>query len=73
MDLDHPAVLFSGLVIGAVGFGLFLYGKKAPDLPTLAAGCALGVLPMFAHSLVVLWGVTAVCAGGLYAMKRLGA
>lgn len=73
MDLDHPAVLFSGLVIGAVGLGLFLYGKRAPDLPTLAAGAALGVLPLFAHSLVVLWGLTALCGGGLYVVKRLGA
>lgn len=73
LDLDHPAVLFSGLVIGAVGLGLFIYGKKAPDLPTLAAGCVLSALPMVAHSLLALWGVTALCAGGLYAAKRFGA
>lgn len=72
MDLDNPAVLFSGLILGAVGMGMFIYGKKQGRLDCLAVGVVLSVVPMIAHSLLVIWGVAAACIGGMYAQSRLG-
>jgi hypothetical protein len=72
MNLDHPGVLFSGLVLGAVGAGFVLYGRKQGRFDCLAVGIVLSVVPFFAHSLLVMWGVAAACAGGLYASSRSG-
>jgi hypothetical protein len=72
MDLDHPAVLFSGLVLGAIGMGFFIYGKKQARLDCLAIGVVLSVVPLLAHSLLILWGTAAACLGALYAQSRLG-
>ena len=72
MDLDHPAVLFSGLILGCIGMGFFIYGKKQGRLDCLAVGLVLGVVPMVAHSLLVIWGVAAACLGGMYAQSRIG-
>ena len=72
MNLDNPAFLFSGLLLGAVGMGMFIYGKKQQRLDCLAVGAVLGVLPMVAHSLLLMWGVAGVCIGGMYARSRLG-
>lgn len=72
MDLDNPAVLFSGLLIGAVGMGFFIHGKKNADLRSLLAGIALSVIPLVGHSLLVLWGTTGLCATAYYAAARKG-
>lgn len=72
MELDNPAVLFSGLLIGAVGMGFFLYGKKNADFRSLLAGVALSVIPFVGHSLLVLWGTTGLCAAAYYAVARKG-
>jgi hypothetical protein len=72
MDLDHPAVLFSGLILGAIGAGFFIYGKKQGRIDCLAVGVVLSVVPLLAHSLLVLWGVAALCLGGMYAQSRVG-
>ena len=72
MDIDNPAVLFSGIVIGAIGLGLFIYGKKAPDFGFLMSGVALSVIPFFAHSMLALWGLSGLCASALYLMRKMG-
>ncbi|MDQ7013008.1 MAG: amino acid transport protein [Planctomycetota bacterium] len=72
MNLDNPGVLFSGLILGAIGMGMFIYGKKQQRLDCLAVGVALSVLPMVAHSLLVIWGVAGACLGGMYAKSRVG-
>ena len=71
MNLDNPAVLFSGMLIGTVGLGLFIYGKKAIDTRFLVSGIALCVLPFFAHSMLALWGLTGVCAAALFVSNRI--
>lgn len=61
MSLD-PAWLFLSLVIGGVGLGLFLYGKKQSRWPHMVAGLVLmgytyfveGTLAMVAIALAVL-------------------
>lgn len=70
MDLSNPWVLFSGLFIGAIGAGLFMYGRKAESPRCLFAGVALCIMPYFVSSLIVLWLLTAGTLGGLYALAR---
>ncbi len=70
MNLDNPAILMSGLVIGTIGLGLFLYGRKAGSARALLAGVVLGVLPLGVQSLAVLWGATAACLAGLYVFRE---
>lgn len=66
MDLDHPAALFSGLFIGVVGMAIFLFGKKQSNPRCLLAGGALCIFPYFVTSLLIMWGLTALCLTGLY-------
>lgn len=70
MDFDHPAVLMSSVFIGSIGLGLFLYVRKAPDYRCLTAGLVLSALPMMAHTMLTLWGLSALCGAGLYAMQK---
>jgi len=72
MDLENPALLLSGMFIGLLGLALLIYGKKTMHLPTLAAGAAMSVLPLFSSSLLTLWCVAAGCAAGVYASRRSG-
>ena len=72
MDFDNPAVLFSGLILGCIGMGMFIYGKKQGRLDCLAVGVVLSIVPMVAHSLLVIWGVAAASFGGMYAQSRIG-
>jgi len=71
MNLDHPAVLFSGVLIGAIGMGFFVYGKKTPDFRALLFGVLLSVVPLLAHTLLVLWGITGLGATLFYASGRV--
>lgn len=67
---DNPWVLGSGLLIGMVGLGLLVYGKKSEDFKCLAAGLVLSVFPYFVHSLLVMWVMAAGCGAGLYLWRR---
>ncbi len=67
MDFANPAVLFSGLLIGTIGAGLFIHGKKSENLKTLATGIVMCVFPYFVGSVALLWLGAAACLGGLYA------
>lgn len=70
MDFDNPSILFSGLLIGAIGMGLFIYGKNAPDFKFLLSGVALSVIPFFAHTMLALWGLSGICATALYLSRK---
>lgn len=72
MDFDNPALLFSGMFIGLIGFGYFIYGKKNSDMRALLFGVVLSVVPFFAHTMLVLWGLTGLSSVGMYALRRLG-
>lgn len=69
MNLDMPSIL-SGLFIGLVGMFLFVRGKREADLKCLGTGLALCIFPYFISSLVLTWGVFALCMGGLYYFGR---
>ena len=70
MDMDNPAVLFSGIIIGAIGMGLFVYGRKSSDLQSLGLGVIFSILPFFAHTLLVIWGISGLCASLAYISRR---
>lgn len=70
MDLSDPGVLFSSLLIGAVGMGLFVYGKKAQEPKCLGLGVAMCIFPIFVHSMLLMWGIACLCMVGAYALPR---
>ena len=72
MDLSNPWVLISGLVLGAIGMGLFMYGKKQTDFRCIATGIALCVVPYFIGSVLVTWLVGFGLIGGLWAWCKYG-
>ena len=72
MNLSDPAVLISGLFIGLIGCGLFIYGKKQSNLRCLAAGAALCIYPYFVSSLLLTWLIAGVCLGVLFLLSRAG-
>jgi hypothetical protein len=70
MDLGDPWALFSGVAIGAVGFMLFMHGKKQTNLKCLATGGVLCIYPYFITSVLLMWAIAAACLGALYAATR---
>ncbi len=70
MDLSNPWTLFSGLVIGCLGMVLFIYGKKQASPKCLITGAVLCIFPYFVTSLLLMWGITGACLGGLYVSTR---
>ena len=61
MDLD-PTYLTLSLLFGAVGMGLFVYGKKAQKIPHLAAGVALMTCPYFITNLIAMTSICVILA-----------
>jgi hypothetical protein len=47
-----PTSLMLSLIFGTLGFGFFLYGKKAGRMVPLGAGLALMVCPYFIPNLI---------------------
>ena len=72
LDLS-PANLVAGLLVSTVGFGLFLYGKRAARLPQLVVGIALMGFPLFVHGALATLAVGAGLVAGLWAFVRFGA
>lgn len=54
-----PTLLMLSLVFGAVGMGMFMYGRKASRMVPLFAGGGLMVVPYFISSAILM---TVVCA-----------
>ncbi len=71
MSLD-PTRLFLSLILGGLGFVLFVYGKKQGRWPQLAGGLMFMVYPYFATSLVSLVATGLVIGFILWYAIRLG-
>ncbi len=71
MDLSTSGLLAS-LLIGSVGTGLFLYGKKALRIPQLVCGLVLMVFPFFVSGALMMVGIAAVLLLGLWGAVRAG-
>jgi len=57
MDLNENH-LWVSLVFGAIGAGMFLYGKKAGRMVPLGAGLGLMIVPYFIPNVIAM---TAAC------------
>ncbi len=71
MDLS-PGLLLSSLLIGTVGVGLFMYGKRQADLKFLGAGVFMAAFPYFVHSLLLMWVIAGACSAALFVANRSG-
>lgn len=71
MDLNDPALLFSGLIIGLIGMGISIYGRKQESHPALFAGLVITAFPWFLTSVLALWITFAASIAGLYILCRL--
>lgn len=69
MELDM-GMLMSAMLIGAVGMGLFIYGKKQTNIQVLALGLAFMVYPYFVHSVLWMWVIAVAAIAGIYALAR---
>ena len=54
MDFS-TATMVASLIVGSLGFGLFLYGKKQVRVPQLAVGIAMMTYPCFVQSPVLTY------------------
>jgi len=64
--------LLASLVIGSVGLGLFMYGKRQHRAPHVVVGIALMVYPYFVPNLGPMFGIAAALVGLLLAASYLG-
>ena len=64
MDNFDPLYLFANIVIGSIGSGYFLYGKRQSHLLALFAGIGLIAITFFVSSLpwLCLWAVLLMAA-----------
>lgn len=72
MELGSTSSLISGVLIGSIGTGMFIYGKKQERPLTLFTGAAMCIFPMFVASVLAMWLIAAGCIGGLYLASRNG-
>lgn len=59
MDFDFSS-LFSSFLIGTIGLGFFMYGKKASAPLPLGVGLAMMIYPYVIANLMVMWAIAAV-------------
>jgi len=71
MDLS-PDGLFASLVIGALGMGIFLYGKRQERYPQLVGGMALMVYPYFVAGGARTWTIGALIVGAIVLAVQTG-
>ena len=67
-----PGALFLSLIVGGIGFVLFVYGRKQERWPQMAAGVVLMVYPYFVESMVVLVAIAVAICAGLWLAIRAG-
>jgi hypothetical protein len=71
MDLSVGSLMLS-LLIGSVGAGLFIYGKKQTRMPHLAAGLVLVIYPYFVPNLWLMAAIAVALLAALWLVVRAG-
>ncbi len=61
MDFTNPYAILSSLVIGFLGLGLFLYGRKAENPRFLGVGILMSVASMALGSVGLMWAAAGLC------------
>ena len=65
----EPSYWVASLVLSIVGLGLFVYGKRAPNLVVGIAGIALMGEPLFLFSGRLLWVVGSLTLAAMLAVQ----
>jgi hypothetical protein len=71
MDFSTGNLILS-LLIGAVGAGLFIYGKKQQRWPQMLGGVILSLYPYFVSNLWIMGGIAAAVILGVWIAVRQG-
>jgi hypothetical protein len=71
VDLDLSSIIVS-IIVSAVGFVLFSYGRKMSRAPHVVTGIVLMGFPYFVSTIWVVVLIAAVLCFGLYWAVRLG-
>ncbi len=64
--------LLGSLLVGSVGLGLFVYGKRQRRVPHALVGVLLMVYPYFVPNLALMLVIAAALLGLLYLASYLG-
>lgn len=64
--------LFASMLIGTIGFSLFIYGKKQQRIPQIVTGIALMVYPYFIENVWWMWGIGGSLIAGLWIATKNG-
>ena len=64
--------LLASLLIGSIGMGLFVYGKRQRRAPHLAIGIVLMVYPYLVPSVALMCAIGAALVGLLWLASYLG-
>ncbi len=65
----NGSTLFAGLLFGAVGMGVFVYGKKQRKAWPFLIGTALMVYPYFFDDPWLLYGIGVVLIAALFMFR----
>jgi len=71
VDLDANALL-AAIMIGVVGLGAFIYGKRQSRLPHMIAGIGLMGYPYFVTNVLLMAGIAMALLAALWLAVRLG-
>ena len=69
MDLSF-GYIFSSFLIGTVGMGYFMYGKKAARMYPLIAGLLMCVYPFFVTNQWAMWGICILLMVACYFLRE---
>jgi hypothetical protein len=70
--MGSSSSLMTSMLISTIGFGFFIYGKKAERMPQLFAGVVLMIYPYFIDSAGWMLGIGAVVMSALAIAVRNG-
>ena len=56
MNMDMNSLMVS-LLFGAIGMGMFMYGKKAGRMVALGAGVGLMIVPYFIPNVIIIHSI----------------
>ena len=52
--MDNSTAIMLGVLLGSIGLGYFIYGKKQRSVTPLVSGICLMILPYFIHNVFLL-------------------
>ena len=64
--------LLASVLVGSIGMGLFMYGKRQRRSPHLAIGIVLMVFPYLVPSVALMFVIAAALVGLLWLASYLG-